>query len=105
MSEEPKKEVPSKSYWLVVVNDSMEKPPMCLECKDPDAFETALKEHVLGAEEELHAYAFVGDRVELGTPQPVGIYIVDGKQVQVGKIPTSTDASGRIIPLVPKTGG
>jgi len=90
-------------FWLVIVADSMDKPPKCIECKDQEAFETAFKESVLSAEEELHAYAFRGVRIELGTPQPVGVYIVDGKQVQVGKVPTSTDASGRIIPLVPKS--
>jgi hypothetical protein len=100
MSEEQKVDLP---FWLVIVADSMDKPPKCIECKDQEAFESALKENVLGAEEELHAYAFRGIRVALGTPQPVGVYIVDGKQVQVGKVPTSTDASGRIIPLVPKS--
>jgi len=98
MSEE-KEPIP---FWLVIVADSMDKPPKCIECKDQEAFEAALKETVLGAEEELHAYAFRGTRIEVGTPQPVGVYIIDGKQVQVGKVPTTTDVSGRIIPLVPK---
>lgn len=100
MSEEEKADLP---FWLVVVADAMDKPPKCIECKDQDAFEAALKETILGAEEELHAYAFRGVRIELGTPQPVGVYTLGGQQVQVGKITASTDASGRIVPLVPKS--
>ena len=94
----------TQPWWLVVVGDSMENPPKCIECKDREAFETALKDHVLSAEEELHAYAFLGERIELGTPQPVGVYMVAGERIEVGKVPTSTDASGRIVPLVPKSG-
>jgi hypothetical protein len=93
-----------KPFWLVVISDSMNSPPKCIECKDREAFETALKEHILGADEDLYAFAFLGDRIQLATPQPIGTYIVDGKAVQVGKMTESTDASGRIIPLVPKSG-
>lgn len=94
----------AKPYWLIVVSDSVDKHPQCIECKDKEAFETALKEHILGADEDLYAFAFVGDRIQLATPQPIGTYIVDGKPVQVGKISESTDSSGRIVPLVPKSG-
>lgn len=100
---EPKPEVKVVPYWLVVITDSIDKPPACIKCEDKEAFEAALNENVLSAKEDLHAFAFRGDRIQIGTPQPVGVYVIDGKTVQVGKTNVATDTSGRIVPLVPRS--
>jgi hypothetical protein len=89
-------------FWLVVVGESFDDPPTCIECKDQEAFNEALKTYVLDAEGEIYAFAFQGQRIMIGSLQPVGAYMMGDKRVTIGKDHSTMDASGRIMPLIPK---
>jgi hypothetical protein len=89
-------------FWLVVMHDTFEDAPKCIECKDQKAFEDAYRTNVLEAENELYAFAFRGTRIQLSALTPIGAYVLGEQTVQVGKDATMVDASGHILPLVPK---
>ena len=93
------------SFWLIIVADSLDTPPKCIECEDQTAFEEALRQHVVGADSEIYAFAFKGSRVQIGSLQPVGSYILDGQTVSIqGATPVAVDASGRITAFGTQTG-
>ena len=62
----------------------------------------AIQLHVIDADTEIYAFAFQGKRIMIGSLQPVGAYMIDGRQITIGKDVSTMDASGRIMPLVPK---
>ena len=99
---EPKKDM--IPYWLVVVRDESDNPPMCVRCEGEDALGRALTEHVLSAEIPLHAFAFSGERVAISAPRPICSFILGNKKIDVGQDSDEYDEGGLIIPLAkPKT--
>lgn len=94
-----------ETFWLIIVTDSADQKPACIECADQISFEQAYKQHVLEASEELHAFAFKGKRIRLGSLSPVGAFEIDGETVKVGLDTSMVDDSGHFTPLIhkPKT--
>ena len=86
-------------YFLVIVGDVSEDAPRVIECDNLEAFATAVNEHVLGANEVIHAFGFKGARVAISNPAPVCAVEVNGKRVSVGTDERNFDGSGRIAPL------
>ena len=87
------------SFFLVVVNDEADTAPHVVRCETPDDFTRAIEEHVLGAENTIHAFAFKGARIPIGEPNPVCLIELNGKKVQVGEQAARFAETGRIVPL------
>lgn len=88
------------TLWLVIMTDSCDDKPQCIECEDAAAFEREYRTHVLDATTELYAFAFRGERIRLGGLAPVGSYIIDGETKQIGIESTAINDSGHFTPLL-----
>lgn len=86
------------SYFLVVVSDSVDSSPQIYRCDNLESFTQALVEHVYGSKEELHAFAFRGERIPISMPVPIGYIEVDGVRKQIGAERMHFDETGRILP-------
>ena len=100
--DEPIKNTAEESLWLVILPDSADQSPQCIECADQQAFEAAYRQHVVEARDELYAYAFKGKRIRLGALSPVGAFEIDGKTVKVGLDAPAVDETGHFTPFIPK---
>lgn len=89
----------AEKYFLVVVGDDSTNEPQLIECDDLEAFTRAVDETVLNAKNVIHAFGFVGSRIQISAPAPVCVVEVNGKRAEVGKDSRNFDASGRITPL------
>lgn len=104
MTEEKKPEstntpAPEERYFLIVVGDDSSSEPQLVECESLEAFTKAVDENVLSAKQTLHAYGFVGQRIQISSPSPVCTVEVNGRQAEVGRDNRTFEASGRITPL------
>lgn len=86
-------------YWLVVMGESTEAAPQCIRCDTRDDFSQAVEQHILGAKTEVYAFAFHGERIQLGAPQPVAAFRHGEEDVQVGRSNFQFDETGRFLPL------
>lgn len=90
----------STSYFLLVINDSSDAGPELYRCDNMESFTQALVEHVYSSKDELHAFAFRGERIPISMPVPVGYIEVDGVRTQIGSDRMHFDETGRITPSV-----
>jgi hypothetical protein len=88
-----------EKFFLVVMTDEVETPIHILESDSAEGLAKQIEEHVLRAKTEGHAFAFKGERIEIGTPRPVCSLKIDGKDVIIGESSDSFEASGWFSPL------
>lgn len=102
MSDKPEDVTQEKSntaYWLIVVEDSVEVAPQCIECANEETLKTAIEQHVLQAKTPLHVFVFKGIRLQVSMPEPVCIIKADDHQLTIGGGQAKYDTGGRILPL------
>jgi len=95
----PEPTAPDNRFFLVVVGDDSSSAPQLTECESLEAFTKAVDENVLSADTTVHAFGFVGQRIQISAPAPVCTVEVNGQQAEVGRDNRTFDASGRITPL------
>lgn len=99
VKEEQKDAEPVDKFFLVLVGDDAADEPQLIESDSLEAFTKSVDENVLSAKTTLHAFGFVGQRIQISAPAPVCMVEVNGKRAEVGRDNTSFEASGRITPL------
>jgi len=86
-------------FFLVIIGDDASDSPQLIESETMDAFAKTVDEHVLNAKATLHAFGFVGKRIQISSPAPVCTVEVNGQKADVGRDNKNFEVSGRFTPL------
>jgi len=97
--EPEKKKEEQPSFFLVVLQDDADAPPQVHRSDSAQAFSSLVSEHVLSATQPLYAFAFKGERIQIGAPNAVCTVDIAGEKVTIGEQLSRFEESGRIVPL------